>query len=277
MKKDIIFQKKFLTKCILVLLLLILAVSLFFIIRRYHSIHNAEKQLEEIKEEVSASAVASDTAEPVSSNPENTEAPLCIDNITVPEKELDFDSLQENFSSDIYAWILIPDTQIDYPILQHPTDNTYYLTHNLDGSTGYPGCIYTENYNSTDWEDLNTTLYGHNMKNGSMFAGLHQYEDKTFMEEHPYVYIYSQDYVRIYKIFAAYAFSDEHLYTICDWSSPTSVEEYYAQIFENPGVFDSNVSLTNSDHLITLSTCIKGQDNKRFLVQAVLTAQGETR
>lgn len=67
---------------------------------------------------------------------------------------------------DVYAWITVPGTEI--PILQQPSDNSYYFMHNMDGSYGYPGCIYTENLNSKDFTDNNTVIYGHNMKNDSM-------------------------------------------------------------------------------------------------------------
>lgn len=69
---------------------------------------------------------------------------------------------------DVYAWITVPGTEIEYPILQHPSDNSYYFMHNIDGSYGYPGCIYTENLNSKDFADNNTVIYGHDMKNDSM-------------------------------------------------------------------------------------------------------------
>ena len=65
---------------------------------------------------------------------------------------------------DVYAWIAVPGTEI----LQHPSDNSYYFMHNIDGSYGYPGCIYTENLNSKDITDNNTVIYGHNVKNDSM-------------------------------------------------------------------------------------------------------------
>ena len=64
--------------------------------------------------------------------------------------------------------VCLPGTEIEYPILQHPSDNSYYFMHNIDGSYGYPGCIYTENLNSKDITDNNTVIYGHNVKNDSM-------------------------------------------------------------------------------------------------------------
>ena len=143
-----------------------------------------QSQAEDEYDKLSEQTEVKTTEEPekVSPEPEATEAPpeekdpLAIleeMGVPIPEKEVDFADLQENTNGDIYAWIHIPDTKIDYPVLQHPTDNSYYLNHNLDGSRGYPGCIYTEDYNKKDFTDPNTVLYGHNMKNGTMFAGLH--------------------------------------------------------------------------------------------------------
>ena len=102
--------------------------------------------------------------------------------IEIPEKEIDFEQLHID-NPDIYAWIYVPGTLVDYPVLQHPTDNSFYLEHNIDGSAGYPGCIYTELYNKKDFSDRNTLMYGHNMANGTMFATLHYYENSQNFEE----------------------------------------------------------------------------------------------
>ena len=78
-------------------------------------------------------------------------------------------------------------------MLQSQEELDYYLDTNLDGTKGRPGCIYTQMMNSMDWTDRNTVLYGHNMRDGSMFAGLHKYEDSEYFSEHPYVYIYTEE------------------------------------------------------------------------------------
>ncbi|MCD7708953.1 MAG: class B sortase, partial [Clostridiales bacterium] len=91
--------------------------------------------------------------------------------VEIPQKNLDWDSLRET-NSDIYAWIYIPGTNVDYPVLQHPTDDTYYLNYNMNGTRGYPGCIYTELATSKEFTDFNTVIYGHNMRNKTMFATL---------------------------------------------------------------------------------------------------------
>ena len=192
----------------------------------------------------------------------------------IPEKEVDFADLQENTNGDIYAWIHIPDTKIDYPVLQHPTDNSYYLNHNLDGSRGYPGCIYTEDYNKKDFTDSNTVLYGHNMKNGTMFAGLHKYGDSEYLEEHPYIYIYTEEGLLAYEIFAAYQSGDEHILYAHDGFEDRKVYGKYLEEILNMrsmgSVLKEGAEVTEDSRIITLSTCISGKPDNRFLVQGVL-------
>ena len=174
---------------------------------------------------------------------------------------------------DVYAWITVPGTVIDYPILQHATDNTYYLYYNIDGSYGYPGCIYTENMNSKDFTDNNTVIYGHNMKNGSMFAGLHKFEDKEFFDGHQKVLIYTPEKEYEYTIFAAYIYDDRHLLYSFDFSN----EDVYASYLETvqsmrdlSADLRSDVTVTKENKIITLVTCMANQADKRLLVQAVL-------
>lgn len=193
--------------------------------------------------------------------------------ISIPEKEVDLADLQTNVNRDIYAWIYIPDSMIDYPVLQHPTDNAYYLNYNLDGSKGYPGCIYTENYNEKDFSDPNTVLYGHNMKNGTMFAGLHKFEDSEYFEEHPYVYIYTAEKLYVYEIFAAYETNNEHILLNNDFTDNYSFRKYLDSIF---AIRDMNsnrrddMTVTAENHILTLSTCVANQSDRRYLVQGVL-------
>lgn len=176
-------------------------------------------------------------------------------------------------NKDVYAWITVPGTVIDYPVLQHATDNTYYLNYNIDGSYGYPGCIYTENLNTKEFTDNNTVIYGHNMKNGTMFAGLHKFEDSTFFEEHTKVYIYTPEQELTYTIFAAYVYDDRHLLYSFDFAN----KDVYANYLETVkgmrsmnALIREDVEVTAEDKIITLVTCIGNQPSKRLLVQAVL-------
>ena len=215
-------------------------------------------------------------AEPTEEPPQESADPvdaLAEMGVPIPEKEVDLAELQESVNGDIYAWIHIPDTKIDYPVLQHPTDDYYYLNHNLDGSSGYPGCIYTESYNGKGFTDPVTVLYGHNMKNGSMFAGLHRYADSEYMEGHPYVYVYTEEGMKVYRIFAAHEYSNEHILYGHDYRDAEEMEGYLDSIKGSRGMAgteDAGIEVDAGSHILTLSTCISNKPNNRFLVQGVL-------
>ncbi len=195
--------------------------------------------------------------------------------IEIPRKNLDFTELRENVNEHIYAWIHIPETVIDYPIVQHPEDDSYYLNRNLDGSSGYPGCIYSESINKKDFSDAHTVLYGHNMKNGTMFGSLHQYEDSLFFEKQPFFYIYTEDDIFVYQIFRAYRYTDEHLLLNYSTQIPEGFQVYLDRMREYKTLISNaderlTEGLDSTDKICTLSTCIKNQEQYRYLVQGVL-------
>lgn len=193
--------------------------------------------------------------------------------IEVPDKALDWDSIhQEN--GDIYAWIYVPDTTVDYPVLQHPTDNSYYLNHNMDGTRGYPGCIYTEDFNSKDFSDIHTVIYGHNLKDKTMFSTLHNFEDEELFNRDHYIFIYTEDYVFVYRIFAAYEFDSLHLLDNYDYTNEYVYEDYLRKIYQTTDRIANvraDIQVTTADKIVTLSTCTADHDaNRRFLVTGVL-------
>lgn len=194
----------------------------------------------------------------------------------VPDISLDFDTLHEE-NEDIYAWINVPDTVINYPVLQHPTELDYYLDYNIDHSEGYPGCIYSQYLNSKDFSDFNTVLYGHNMKAGTMFAGLHNFEDEEFFSEHPYVYIFTEEGVLVYEVYAEVHFSDVHLLANYDLGSSSGRQGFLDDVNScdiDNAHFRNDMDITVDDNLLTLSTCISGQASNRLLLVCVLVADG---
>lgn len=240
---------------------------------------NAEAELDDLRQEyvIDVPKVEIPTPEPEAS-PSPTEEPSPLLEYDIPDKIVDIKAMQENENEDIYAWITVPGTVIDYPVLQDPEELDYYLNHNVDRSSGYPGCIYSQYLNSTEWDDPNTVLYGHNMKNGSMFAGLHQYEDSEFFEENPYIYIFSENYVRVYQIFGAYEFDNRHLLLTMDMNDPLDFAKYLVEVESLKGMnnnFRDDISVSIEDKLLTLETCISNKPEKRYIVQAVLEAEGE--
>ncbi len=193
--------------------------------------------------------------------------------ITVPEKNLDFEQLRTEVNEDIYAWLYVPGTDVDDPVVQHPTDDSHYLNYNLNGTMGYPGGIYTEgSCNGQDFTDRMTVIYGHNMRDGSGFGSLHRFEDRAVFEESRYIFIYLPDDIKVYEIFAAYEGSNAHIIYGHAWDDESWVE-YLSDTLRLTGDKDNAVEsyeFTADDRVLTLSTCIRNAPNQRYLVQGVL-------
>lgn len=259
--------------CIILLIILIGIVAVW----GYRIIveNRANSKYEEIQNTVNSAAKQAETEaviiETETEEETETETEEVQNAFDIPEKNLDWSSLYAE-NKDIYAWIYIPGTQVDYPVLQSASDDTYYLNHNIDGSYGKPGCIYTEKINSKDFTNYNTVLYGHNMKSGEMFGCLHDYEDKTFFDENPYVYVYTEEKTYVYEIFAAYTATNAHILNTNDFSTQEGFADYLDNVVYNKaltGNFRKDTRVTSDNRIITLSTCTSNS-NKRWLVQAVL-------
>lgn len=247
-------KKKYIV--ISVIIILVAAICAAIGIRQYLLQRNAGDQYEEIREEVGTGVPEEE--------PEPEDTPV--------EIPIDFAALQER-NPDVYAWITVPGTSVDYPILQSETDNSYYLTHTIDGEEKPEGSIYTENYNSKDFEDPNTIIYGHNMKNGSMFRTLHDYMDKSFFDTNREVIIYTPDAIRHYQIFAAYLYDNRHILQSYDFSNPDVYQQYLNEIFsirDMNSFIDTDTAVGVDDKIITMSTCYGTQHDVRYIVQAVL-------
>ena len=223
----------------------------------------------ESSEEVPASEetqVVAETPQPVV-NP----APASDDPMT---RVIDFATLQATKNSDIYAWISVPGTNVDYPVLQHPSDNGYYLYHNLNHSQGYPGCIYTENYNSKNWSDPVTVLYGHDMRStGTMFHQLHKFEKQSFFDQHEYFYIYTPEKTQKYRIFSAFVNSNEHLLGSHNFYDKDEFDAFFGTVLGTSNSVShvrEGVSIDSNSKIVALSTCIKNQPNNRYIIFGVL-------
>lgn len=190
------------------------------------------------------------------------------------EIPVDFEALKEK-NPEIYAWITVPGTTIDYPIAQSKTDDSYYLYYDVAGEKTTAASIFTEKYNKKDFSDPFTVVYGHNMRNGTMFGALHKYEDREFFDENRDIYIYLPDKILHYRIFAAYVTDNKHLMTNYKWKQSGVLDDYLDQVFQITGSpsnidIDMQYEVTGKDKILTLSTCNRGITEQRFLVQAVL-------
>lgn len=193
------------------------------------------------------------------------------------DRVIDFATLQSKKNAHIYAWISVPGTNIDYPVLRHPTDDGYYLYHNLNGSQGYPGCIYTENWNSKDFTDPVTVLYGHDMRStGTMFHQLHKFEKQSFFDKNQYIYVYTPEKTLKYQIFATYVHSNEHLLYNHNFSNEKEFDSFFSNVLGSDGGVNhvrSDMVIDSNSKIITLSTCIKNKPDNRYLVFGVLLGE----
>lgn len=182
--------------------------------------------------------------------------------------ELDLKVLQKE-NKDVVGWIMIPDTEISYPLLQGE-DNTYYLEHTWEHTKSRGGSIFLEQMCSKDLTDYNTIIYGHRMKNRSMFGSLAFYNDKEYLEAHPYIYLADNQGCHIYEIYAVYETkTDGPVYQIEPFND--EMKKKFIEWTVQESVVDTGIVPELNERILTLSTCTAGNNQeKRWIVQGVL-------
>ncbi len=241
----------------------LLCFSIYQLASIFMGYRSGEKEYEELKQYVLAEPAAPGepgaavSAEAGDADAESSDSP-------VPMSRIDLDSLQE-INSEAIGWIEIPDTIISYPMV-HSTDNRYYLSHTFRKESNKSGSIFLETSNSADFSDLHTIIYGHNMKNGSMFAGLKDYSSKSYLDAHPYIYIDLADGSHCYQIFSCHEASvSDNCYTI--GYQPDDIYAAFLESMQAASLYDTGVEVGIEDYVVTLSTCTKN-GTKRFVVHA---------
>lgn len=162
--------------------------------------------------------------------------------------------------SDSVAWLYIPDTNIDYPIMQSG-DNEYYAHRAADGSYLYAGSLFMDYRCSSDFSDFNSVIYGHNMGNGTMFADIPNYENEEFFMNHSFGWLTTEDEVHLIDFFAVARTTDTSGLYIAD---PT-FEEWDSQLRNCASIY-KEIEVTESDHLLMLSTCTSAEGNSRTIL-----------
>ena len=179
-----------------------------------------------------------------------------------------------NQNSDMVGWLQIENTKINYPVLQSSEDNAnYYLYRDFDKNDSVRGSIYA-------WEKCdifkpsdNITLFGHNMKDGTMFAYLGNYYDKSTWEENPLIFFDTLTESHVYKIFAVFKTSGTDnvgfaYHQMVDAESEEAFNEFVATC-KQLAFYDTGITPVYGDKLLCLSTCEYTIDNGRFVVAAV--------
>lgn len=175
------------------------------------------------------------------------------------EYKIDFTKLKQK-NSDAIAWIKVNETDIDFPVVKG-TDNSYYLTHNFDKEKNKAGWIFADYRNKFDGTDKNIIIYGHNMKNGSMFASLKDVikEEWYNNENNKYIALITENENCKYQVFSVYQTETEEYYLQTNISN---FEEFVEKI-KGRSKKNFNVDIKETDSILTLSTCA---DNTKYRV-----------
>lgn len=167
------------------------------------------------------------------------------------------------------AWIYAPDTQIDYPIVHGP-ENSYWLYRLFNGGYNSAGTLFFDYRNLEGFRDPNTLLYGHNMRNNSMFGDLTEYQQQAYFDTHPWHVMITEEKLYIAEAMAGYATKrDDHCYDIAISGEKDFIEFVDAALRKTDFVLGA--SAKPGDKLLTLSTCAYMFDNARYIVIDKLT------
>lgn len=246
----------------------LVTILIFVMYLTWYRVNNSKQQdiYEDIKEEswISNTALV-DTKVDTKVSYENEQEIITDENLKrVPDLKK-----YKELNPDVVGYIYIPDSVIDYPILQKEGSDDYYLKHNFDQKKGYPGCISIEKYANPCLNDKVSTIYGHNMHNGTMFGSLHRmYRDFEYFKAHEYFYIYTEESVRKYRFICITHYSDDHLlkddFKMNDdgdfvfegfkGDEPTKIMQALKDYNDEKAYFDQT-EITDDDELMILSTC----------------------
>lgn len=256
--------KERITKAVFILALIVFLGALGYLGFIWFSYHSAEKGYEQLSEQVVQREEASPSGDgEETGNEEAAWAPLTVD----------FSALKA-VSEDAVLWIDIPGTGVSYPVAQ-AEDNDYYLRRKLNGDNSFAGTVFMDYRNDPAVADDNTILYGHNMRNGSMFGLLKKYGKEEFFLAHPEIDLYLPD--RILRCTVISSHQEEAQEENFPMNFESGEEKLaYIDRMKSKAWYDTGISAGEEDRLITLVTCTGNGYSHRFVVQAVVTEEIET-
>lgn len=251
---------------ILALSMIIVAVSGINVVRLSMEYQKGIKEYENLEKFVSVENVEKDVAqkqeEVVEETVEESKIPVSI--------EVEYEQLK-GINNDFVGWLFYEPLEISYPVVRG-NDNDYYLNRTFENEKNNAGAIFMDFLNRKDYTDYNTIIYGHNMRNGTMFGTLKSLlNDQETIKENPYFYIFTEEKAYMYEIFAVYlTTANSKTYDLID--SEESRKELLEFIKETT-VYQSDKEVTIDDRIVTLSTCHGLHSNNRTVVHGVLIAE----
>ncbi len=257
-----------------------------FLYQYYHGVQVESTLLERMKTgtaEISSAPAPSD--QPEQPEQDSDETPEESETDAAPSEEeplmktvrlpVDFAQLQAE-APDIYAWLELPDTGIDDPVLQRAGADLFYNSHNAYGQYYMCGAVFSQSaYNGRNFDSPMTVLYGHSTVLGQpgAFMELNNYADEAYFDAHREMRVYMPDGMYVYRIFAACVHSNEHLLYCHDFSDETQFDAFFSSLTEDTSPdshIDAEALPQAGDKVLTLSTCYSANKNLRYLVMGVL-------
>lgn len=270
-------MKRKLLRVLKLILSFTLVVSLFMVFQTQKQYTQGRSAYEEAAMVVKLPEL---TAVPLPEEPEEPEEPAVEieeedreDVVVVHDRnlvllaEMNLDELRQE-NPDVLGWISIPETVLSYPVLQGE-DNDFYLNHTWQKDSSIVGSIFMDFRCSADMTDFNTIIYGHRMRNGSMFASLKYYSDQEHWRTHPSIYLVNTEGAYRYDIFSAYEASvDGPVYDFNSWDAEGRQALIDSSI--ELSVIETGIVPTADDQILTLTTCTGRGYSTRWIVQGVL-------
>lgn len=209
--------------------------------------------------------------ETASTQPEQPQTGIAFE--TAKDAEIDFKVLKEE-NPDIFAWLHVPGTNIDCPVLQSEEADDYYETHNAYGKEDPKGAVYTELANLKDMCDFNTVLHGKGTEKEDVFAELYQFGDKDFFQKNHTIYLYLEDNLLTYEVFAAYEREDSSLIRTYDFTYAEGCEAFLQDLYYTK-TMGKNIregwgGISAYNFLITLTVSNEATPGKQYVVVAAL-------
>lgn len=236
--------------------LAVMAFAIFKLAGIFLDYHNSEKTYRDLEEQYV------DTVEDEDNTGEDSQ---WSDDI-----QISFEALRKE-NPDIIAWIRfenLDDVHISYPVL-YSGDNTKYLRSDIYGNYHIAGCIFLEGLNQPDFSDYHSIIYGHNMKNTTMFGDLKRYKNEDdFYDNNQYFRIYTENMVYRYQIFSYYEVDEtSDVYTV--GFGPDDEYQAFLDQMAASSLKETGIHPTKDSRVVTLSTCTKTAEDKRLVVHAV--------
>ena len=185
-------------------------------------------------------------------------------------------------NEDMAAWLVVPGTVIDYPVMWTPRDENYYLKRDFNKKKSNDGCLILDTDSSLEPLTTNLIIHGHYRRTGTMFTCLHKYEDKDFYEDHKQIILHTEEKQRNYEVIAVfrsqvYKKKDKvfKFYKFFEANSQEEFDDFYNNI-KKLSIYDTGVTAEFGDNFITLSTCAYHVENGRFVVVAKEVESGDT-